>query len=45
MEQVDGIAGATILGDGKVAMILDITSLFRLAKNSGNRVKRKEITV
>ncbi len=32
MEQIDGIAGATILGDGKVAIILDISSLFRLAR-------------
>lgn len=32
LEQVDGIAGATILGDGKVAIILDILSLFRIAR-------------
>ena len=32
LEQVDGIAGATILGDGKVAIILDVSSLFRLTK-------------
>lgn len=29
--KVDGIAGATILGDGRVAMILDIFGLMRLA--------------
>lgn len=32
MEQVDGIAGATIMGDGKVAIILDVSTLFRLAR-------------
>jgi len=32
MEQVEGIAGATILGDGKVAVILDTLSLFHLAR-------------
>ena len=32
MEQVEGIAGATILGDGKVALILDIHSMFQLAR-------------
>ena len=29
MEPIDGIAGATILGDGRVAMILDVGFLFR----------------
>ncbi|NLJ56938.1 MAG: chemotaxis protein CheA [Firmicutes bacterium] len=29
MEQIDGIAGATILGNGQVAMILDTAFLFR----------------
>lgn len=37
MGQVEGIAGATILGDGKVAVILDVSSLFRLAKNRTGR--------
>lgn len=32
MNQVDGVAGATILGDGNVALILDIPSLFKAAK-------------
>lgn len=32
LEQVPGIAGATIMGDGRVTIILDITSLFRLAR-------------
>jgi len=30
-KRVDGISGATILGDGSVALILDITGLIRLA--------------
>ena len=29
-QKIEGISGATILGDGTVAMILDISSLFRL---------------
>lgn len=32
MEQVRGIAGATIMGDGQVAVILDVASLFSLAR-------------
>ncbi|WP_126425199.1 chemotaxis protein CheA [Brevibacillus marinus] len=31
--QVEGISGATILGDGSVALILDVTGLFKLAHN------------
>jgi two-component system chemotaxis sensor kinase CheA len=31
--QVEGVAGATILGDGSVALILDVTGVFKLAKN------------
>ncbi len=38
MEQVDGVAGATILGDGKVAIILDVASLFRLTKSFSGKV-------
>ena len=30
---VQGISGATILGDGTVALILDVASLIRLAHN------------
>ncbi|MCK8824816.1 chemotaxis protein CheA [Fuchsiella alkaliacetigena] len=32
MGQAEGIAGATILGDGEVALILDVSSLFRLIR-------------
>jgi len=34
-QQVDGISGATILGDGSVAMILDIPGMIALAKKIG----------
>lgn len=30
-DQVQGVAGATILGDGRVAMILDVTALVRMS--------------
>lgn len=33
--KVEGISGATILGDGSVALILDIPGLMRLAKQRG----------
>ncbi len=32
MEQVKGVAGATIMGDGHVVLILDVASLFKLAQ-------------
>ncbi|MGE0385472.1 MAG: chemotaxis protein CheA [Gammaproteobacteria bacterium] len=32
--KVDGVSGATILGDGKVAMICDIPGLIKLARNA-----------
>jgi len=31
-QQVEGVSGATILGDGSVALILDVPGIFRLAK-------------
>jgi len=30
--KVEGSAGATILGDGRVALILDVTELFMMQK-------------
>lgn len=36
--KVEGISGATILGDGSVALIIDIPGLMRLAKQHGGRV-------
>ncbi len=35
--RVEGLAGATILGDGRVAMILDVHGLTRLHSQSGGR--------
>lgn len=35
--KVEGISGATILGDGSVALIIDIPGLMRLAKTSGDK--------
>ena len=37
-QQVDGISGATILGDGSVALILDVPGIFRLAKDGAGEV-------
>ncbi|WNF35856.1 chemotaxis protein CheA [Bacillaceae bacterium IKA-2] len=38
MEQTEGIAGATILGDGNVALILDIPTLFKVSARQVERV-------
>jgi two-component system chemotaxis sensor kinase CheA len=37
---IKGIAGATILGDGQVALILDIPVLIKIAERSGNAGKK-----
>jgi two-component system chemotaxis sensor kinase CheA len=37
---IKGIAGATILGDGQVALILDIPVLIKIAEKSGNAGKK-----
>ncbi len=42
-QQVDGISGATILGDGSVALILDVPGLFRLARGQGGRLDDEEL--
>jgi two-component system chemotaxis sensor kinase CheA len=39
-KKVDGIAGATILGDGCVALILDVPGLMALSKNDHGRMFR-----
>jgi len=40
LKNIPGIAGSTILGDGRVIMILDSGELLRLAqKESGQRIK------
>jgi len=36
---VPGISGATILGDGRVALILDIPGLLRLVRQRGDRLR------
>ncbi len=33
-QQVEGVAGVTILGDGKVAIILDIPTIYKLIRNN-----------
>ena len=38
MEQTEGIAGATILGDGNVALILDIPTLFNVSTKLNEKV-------
>jgi two-component system chemotaxis sensor kinase CheA len=35
-QKVPGIAGATILGDGRVALILDVPGLMALARSGGS---------
>lgn len=40
---IKGIAGATILGDGKVALILDIPVLIKIAEKSGKTGKRATV--
>ena len=35
-QQVEGVSGATILGDGSVALILDVPGIFRLAQGGGS---------
>ncbi len=42
-QRVDGISGATILGDGSVALILDIPSLIRMSARV-NRVRSNSTT-
>lgn len=32
--QIDGVGGATILGDGRVALVLDVAALFHLGAKS-----------
>jgi two-component system chemotaxis sensor kinase CheA len=38
LKGIDGIAGATIRGDGKVTLIVDVAALMELAKNSTTTV-------
>ena len=38
--KVDGIFGAAILGDGRVALILDVTAVLRLNQKHGQKHKQ-----
>ncbi len=40
-QQVDGISGATILGDGSVAMILDIVGIINMARNNASLAQQQ----
>lgn len=40
--QVAGVSGATIMGDGRVALILDISSLVRLAQTGSKKNSHQE---
>ena len=42
-QRVDGISGATILGSGAVALILDIPGLIRIA-NQGTTVQQLKLS-
>ena len=43
MGDIEGIAGATILGDGHVALILDVASLVRIAKSENEEQQLAEV--
>jgi two-component system chemotaxis sensor kinase CheA len=42
-QQVEGISGATILGDGSVAMILDIPGMIEMALKSAQRTQKNHL--
>jgi len=39
-KSIEGISGATILGDGTVALILDVTGLISISKKNASKVKK-----
>lgn len=41
-QQVDGISGATILGDGSVAMILDVPGMISMAMKSASQAQQQK---
>jgi two-component system chemotaxis sensor kinase CheA len=41
-QRVEGISGATILGDGKVALIVDISGMLKMANQTNGRFKSKD---
>ena len=42
-QQVEGISGATILGDGSVAMILDIPGMIHMALKKADKIQKDKI--
>jgi two-component system chemotaxis sensor kinase CheA len=44
-QQVDGISGATILGDGSVAMILDIPGMITMALKQAQLAQRTTVNL
>jgi len=44
-QRVEGISGATILGDGSVALILDIPSLMRLGRQGRQHTGRSDLAL
>ena len=42
MGQAEGVAGATILGDGNVSLIVDVPSMFKLARKQ-NKFKQNDL--
>ena len=43
-KRIEGVSGATILGDGTVALILDISGLLRLSQQSSGMATRQQRT-
>ncbi|MEI6559707.1 MAG: chemotaxis protein CheW [Rhodospirillaceae bacterium] len=41
-QKVEAISGATILGDGDVALVLDVAGVLRMASEDGGRARRPE---
>ncbi len=44
LQNIPGIAGATIRGDGKVTLIIDVGALMELAKNTTGSVKKEIVS-
>ena len=43
-QDVDGVSGATILGDGSVAMILDVPGMIQMALEQAQKMQKKSQT-
>jgi two-component system chemotaxis sensor kinase CheA len=39
-QKLEGVAGATVLGDGRVALILDVPGLVAMSRGAGRRMER-----